>query len=236
MAATKPKQNTEVFACGYCGKEYKREASLIKHKCEKKKRALLRGTKDATVALDIWLRFRKIAKLPYKKSLQPYDAFSESKEFTGFYEFAQYLIKAQMLQPEEFTNELLRDSIPIRDWTSFKLRKAWTQKILRRESPDAAIERSVLTITEWADQNETDWRNFFKEVSPQRAILLIETGKISPWFIYSASTRNELLSRFSDEEFMHIFEYIDPHVWNAKKLKFKEEAQRYEAVFLENGI
>lgn len=237
MVAKKQKKATaELFTCGYCGKEYKRESSLINHKCEKKKRALLRDTREAKVALDFWLRFRTFARMPYKKSLQPYEAFSASKEFTAFVEFAKYVIEAQPLELENFVNELLRESVPMRDWSTLKVKTAWTHKVLRREHPDVAIERSIQTISKWAQDNNTDWRNFFKEVSPQRAILFIETGRISPWFVYAASTRHLLLDRFADEEFMHIYEYIDPHIWNTKKLKYKDDFARIEAVFAENGL
>lgn len=236
MVAKKTKPKTESFACGYCGKEYVREASLIKHNCVQKQRALLRDTREAKVALDMWLRFRKFARLPYKKTLQPYDAFSASKEFTPFVDFAKYIIDVQPLDADGFVDELLREAVPMRDWATQKLKTAWTHKVLRREHPDLAIQRSVERISQWATDTGNDWRDFFKEVSVHRAILLIETGRISPWFIYAASTRQALLDRFSDEEFMHIYEYIDPKIWNPKKLKYKEDFERYQTAFEEYGI
>lgn len=226
----------QTFTCGYCGKEYQRESSLIKHTCEKKKRALLRDTRDAKVALDIWLRFRKFARMPYKKTLTPYDAFSASTEFNAFITFAKYLIEIQPLEPEAFVDELLRDAVPMRDWSTQKVRTAWTHKVLRREHPEPAVSRSIERVSLWATETGNDWRDFFKEVSVHRAILLIETGRISPWFIWSASTRQELFDRFSDEEFMHIYEYIDPKIWNPKKIKFKEDFERIQEILQESGL
>lgn len=237
MVASKQKpKTTQTFKCGYCGKEYKRESSLIRHNCEKKKRALLRDTREAKVALDMWLRFRKFARIPYKKTLQPYDAFSESKEFSAFVDFAKYVIEVQPLKPDEFVDDLLKQAVPLRDWKTHKVRIAWTHKCLRTEHPDTAIERSIATITKWAQDTNEDWRQFFTKVSTQRALLMIETGRISPWFIYAASTKASLLDRFSDDEFMHLYEYINPQIWNAKKLKYKEDFARIENVFMENGL
>lgn len=236
MVANKTKAIIQIFECGYCGKEYKREASLIKHTCEKKKRAILRDTREAKVALDFWLRFRTFARMPYKKTLQPYDAFSASKEFSAFISFAEYVIEVQPLEPDKFVDELLREATPMRDWTTNKVLNAWTHKVLRREHPDPAVARSIERVALWASEQESDWRDFFKDVSVHRAILLIETGRISPWFIWGASTRQALFDRFSDEEFMHIYPYIDPKIWNPKKLKYKEDFERIQNVFEENGL
>lgn len=224
------------FKCGYCNREFAREATVVSHKCAARDKALMRNTKEGMLALDVWLRFRKFAKMPHKKTLQPYDAFAQSREFTAFVDFAKYIIEKQPVESDKFIDHLLRDAIPLRDWTTQKVHDAWVQKTLRSEPIDNAIKRSIENVQKWADNTGNEWTDFFAEVSPARAILLIETGKISPWFIYAASTRGNLLDRFSDEEFLHIFQYIDPHVWNAKKIRLKDDFAYMEEVFKAYGI
>ncbi len=231
MAAKKQK-----FKCGYCGKEFAREATVVSHKCDQRDKQLMRNTREGMVALDVWLKFRKFAKMPHKKSMQPYDAFAESREFKAFVEFAKYIIDKQPVECDKFIEHLLRDAIPLRDWTTEKVYNNWVHKILRTEPVDKAVQRSIESVQKWSEDTEIGWTKFFAEVSPQRAILMIETGRISPWFIYAASTKGDLLDRFSDEEFMHIYQYIDPTVWNAKKIKFKEDFEHMEATFKAFGI
>lgn len=230
------KKEATVYPCGYCGKEYKRESTLINHKCEQKKRALMRDTKEAKLALDIWLRFRTLARMPPKKSMQPYEAFSESREFKAFVEFASHVLELRIIEADKFIDYVLRLSIPIRDWTSHKTCNGWVQHTLKNEPIDHAISRSMESIVKWSEDTGHDWTDFFKLVSPQRAVLLIETGRISPWFIYASSTRGEMLDRFADEEFVHIYDYINPHIWNTKKLKHKEHFSHVEETFLKYGL
>lgn len=237
MVAKKQKKATQQeYKCGYCGKVYKRESSLVKHMCKQKQRVLLRDTKEAKVALDIWLRFRKFARLPYKKNLQPYEAFAQSGEFQGFVDFGKYLIETQIIEHDKFIDKLLMDSVPIKQWTSHAVRKAWIKSVIFREHPDTAIARSIHAIQEWADNTGNEWQDFFKDVSTQRALLWIETGKISPWFIHAASTREELIGRFNDDEIQHIFEFLDPGVWGPKKVKYKVDYDAICGVFEANGI
>lgn len=217
----------EVFCCGFCKREFKREKTLSSHKCAQKEKFLARDTKEGKVALDIWVRFRKFYRIPIKKADSLYDAFAESKEFQSFYDFAKYIIEAQIIKTDEFIDYLFRNGIPQKQWDTQTLKKQWILHITRDEHPDTAITRSIHTLEEWALNTGNNMNDFFSLVSPQRFMMLVDSGKLSAWFIHAASTRQALLDRLTDEEFGYIYDYIDPAIWNVKKLRYKEQYDRY---------
>ena len=230
------KKSTEVFCCGYCGKEYKRESSLAAHKCIEKDKHLSRETREGKVAVELWLRFRKFYRIPIKKVATPYDAIILSKEFNSFMEFAKYIIETQILKTDDFVDYLFRESIPQKDWCAQKTRKQWILKVLKDEHPTTGLTRSIHAIEEWSKDTGNEWNTFFEVVSAPRFMMLLESGKISPWLVHAASTRQLLLDRLSDEEFNYIFEYIDPSIWNVKKLRYKEDYEHIQNVLKDNGL
>ena len=224
---------SDEFQCGFCKKSYKRESTLASHKCKIKTRLLAKDTRQGRIALEIWLKFREYNRFGVKKNIPKWEAFIDSKEYNNFMDFSAYLIKEKIIKQEEFIDELIKQSIPIKKWTTHETRKLWIQTSLRREHPDKAIERSILTIQDWADENNIEWTKFFSEVSVGRALLWIETGKISPWLLHTTYTFKNLMSRINDQDLMHIYDIIDLRVWNAKIVKYKKDVERIKSVFKE---
>lgn len=221
------------FQCGFCKKVFKRESTLSSHKCKIKIRLLAKDTRQGRIALEIWTRFRTYNRIAFKKNKSKWECFMESREYQSFMDFAQFIIDNKPLKQEEFIDELIKQSVPIKKWKSIETQKNWIQTVLRREHPDRAIERSLLTIQDWADEYQEEWNEFFDKVTVGKALLWIETGKISPWVLHTASSFKFLMTRLTDQDLMHIYEFIDPKIWNAKILKYKGDVQRIKDVFKE---
>ncbi|AUS02593.1 hypothetical protein NVP2275O_012 [Vibrio phage 2.275.O._10N.286.54.E11] len=224
---------SEGFQCGFCNKVYKRESTLISHKCKAKTRLLAKDTRQGRIALEIWITFRDYNRIKYKKGKTKWECFMGSSEYNSFMDFAAYLIDTNIIKQDEFIEELIKQSVPIKKWSTHATRQNWIQTVVRREHPDTGIERSLNTIQDWAEDYETEWTNFFKEVSVGKALLWIETGKISPWILHTAGTFNALLNRMNDQDLVHIYAFIDPSVWNVKTLKYKRDVSRIKEVFKE---
>lgn len=224
---------TDGFQCGFCKKVFKRESTLTSHKCKLKERLLAQGTRQGRIALEIWTKFREYNRLGFKKNLSRWECFMDSREYTSFMDFADYMIDAQPIKQEDFVDELIKQSVPIKNWTTHETRKNWIQTVVRREHPDRGIERSLATIQDWADEHDREWNTFFTEVTVGRAILWIETGKISPWVLHTSSSFKNLMNRMTDQDLVHIYEFIDPKVWSAKIIKYKRDVDHIKAVFKE---
>ena len=83
-----------------------------------------------------------------------------------------------------------------------------------------------------------DWISFFENVSTERAILWFETGKLSPWLIYTASPEsgNKLLNRFSDSELDYLVKFIDPTYFKILQIRYNDEVLDIRNLLVEAGL
>ena len=86
-----------------------------------------------------------------------------------------------------------------------------------------ALERTIIYLSEWSQENDGDWNEYFKLVSTPRAVHDIRSAKVSPWVMYLSDTGNELLSRFSSEQVDMIKDLIDSNFWMKVFMANKEE-------------
>jgi hypothetical protein len=99
------------------------------------------------------------------------------------------------------------------------------KEYVRKEPGLKALERSIIYLAEWSEDNNTGWQTYFTEVTPARAVFDLRSGKISPWILYLSETGGSLLERFNDEQIKMIDDIIDPPFWmklfsnNAEEVK-----------------
>lgn len=234
--AVSKKADSVVYVCGFCSKEYKRESTLATHKCVVRERYLEKGTKIGLLGFDMWLKFRSFYRIPLKKAEPEYEQYIKSSEYTSFRNLAVYLSETPVLKMEDFVMYLFKEGIPERDWCTQKVRSMWTQCELKREHPLTGVSRSIVTLQDWSNDTGNDWTDFFRSVSFTRLAMLLDSGKLSPWFIHASSTRQCLLDRLADDEFSWLYSYIDPSIWNIKKMQYAEDYNRICNTLREYGI
>ena len=100
-------------------------------------------------------------------------------------------------------------------------------ELIQKEGVETALERSVMTMMEWAEENNSVWNHYFHYVSLNRAAWHIKDGKISPWLVLNCKSGKEMLSKFSDEQLNIIFHIMDPSHW---AMRFKRTPNDVELV------
>ena len=60
--------------------------------------------------------------------------------------------------------------MPLHKWASDRTFNEWIIVRLKTESPDRAVERTILFLEEWAKENNDKWYNYFTNVSPSLAV------------------------------------------------------------------
>lgn len=226
------------YKCGFCNKEYKREDTILTHKCEKRERYNQRDSREMREAFRLYMEFMTKHRLSIGKKEEPLMHFIKSKYFNEFYKFAEYILENDILEKEKFVNEILTSGKPVYEWMTHKTLEEWIIKCLREEHPRRAIERSIPALVEWAEITESDWTNFFQEVSPVRAIQWLECGKISPWLIFISrpESGNALLSRLSPSELDYVVRFIDPTFYQRKQLKYSRDCDEIRTMLNEAGL
>ena len=127
------------------------------------------------------------------------------------------------LKPERYTEHLIRTGVKLKQWSTDKQYDKYLKEYVRKEPGLKALERTVIYLAGWGKENETDWQNYFTEVSPSRAVHDLRSAKVSPWILYLSSTGDNLLKRFNSEQVKMIEDIIESPFWLKLFTANKEE-------------
>jgi hypothetical protein len=219
---TKMKQDYE---CKFCGTKFHKEATLSVHMCVKKRRHQEIETAPSRLGFRTFQKFYQISiKSKHPKTV---DDFINSQYYIDFVKFGNHLLTLKPINPEQFTESIIRNGVKLRDWTKDFVYDAYIVDLVKKEPADAGTERTINEIMEWSQKNKTTFNNFFVEVSANEAAYMIRTGKISPWVLYLCETGDVLTSKFNEDHTKIVDEIIDPGFWMKK---FKKQSDDVEFI------
>ena len=210
--------------CKWCGKEFQSERTLSAHMCVKKRRWADRDMSHIRLghrAFQMFYELNTSAKEP--KSMED---FIMSQYYEAFVKYGRACQVNEWLQPERYTEWLIKNGVKLKQWTSDRQYDKFIKDYVRKEPGLKALERTIVYLSKWSDENDKAWQNYFTEVSPSRAVHDIRAAKVSPWVIYLSGTGNKLLERFNDEQVAMIDEMIDPPFWMKLFTASKEEVKK----------
>lgn len=210
------------FRCEYCNKDFKRENTLIVHMCVQKKRHMQEKDKDAQLGYRAYQLFYRIG--TNSKKEKSYTEFAKSSYYSAFIKYGKYCIEVKIDDVTSYTTWLLKNQVKLDQWTHDAKFSGWIKERLKVESVDRAVERTILSMQDWAEDRENDWNTYFKTVSPNLAVFHICSGRISPWVIYASNDAQGLLDKLNSKQIEMIVDYIDPQYWQIR-LKRKNEVK-----------
>jgi len=211
--------------CEFCKREFSDELRLINHICEKKRRWFQRDQPQGRIAFMAWSRFYELnAAVTGKKNQRTYKDFIDSKYYLAFSRFARHLLDTAAPEPARFIDYVLKHNLPVDKWTHDTVYEEYVKDLLRSESPEQAVERGIVLMREWSQQHEQPWYDFFREVNASQLTRWIQTGRISPWVLYNASSAESALRRCSPEQINMIFAMAPTAQWQLKLRSDKESA------------
>jgi hypothetical protein len=98
------------------------------------------------------------------------------------------------------------------------------------------LERTVIYLAGWGEENNEPWQDYFDKVSPSRAVYDLRSAKVSPWILYLSESGDKLLERFNSEQVKMIQDVIDPPFWIKLFTANKEEANEIKQACKEAKI
>ena len=137
------------YTCPYCNHGFLRESTLTVHVCEQKRRAFAQQEKHVIIAFDTFKRFFNTIQKNTKE--KTYDDFCKSQYYTAFVKFGSYVNNVNPLYPDSFINYIIRSGIRIDNWCSDSVYDKYVMELIRRESVETALERSITNMIKWAD-------------------------------------------------------------------------------------
>ena len=202
------------FSCEHCAKSFRKENSLVAHACEPRRRWNDRNTVVVQLALQTYqLFYQRI-----QPSSKPKDwaEFASSRYYIAFKKFAQYTIDVRCVNTQEFINYILKQQTPLDRWCSDSVYEEFMLSWIQTEPAWDAVQRSLLTASDWADQQASDTAHYFKYATDSRVVSDIVKGRISAWLIYASADGVGWLSRLMPDQQQLIYRWINPEVWQSK--------------------
>lgn len=216
---------TSSYKCNYCGKTFAKEKTLAVHVCEKKRRHLARSEKHVTAALIAYQKFYEFVQRSTKA--KTFDDFVESPYYNAFVKFGSFIVNANPLYPEQFIEWVVRSGVKLDHWCRDELYDTYLLEMIKTEPADRAVQRTMMTMLEWAEDNKSDFTHYFLYVNLNKATRQIRDGLISPWVLLNCASGRELLTKLTDEQIDIVSTVLDPDHW---KIKFKKSPADLELI------
>ena len=202
------------FKCPYCGKEFTRERTLQVHMCEPKRRHLQKNEKWVQNGFIVFQRFYEIHQKNHKT--KTYDEFCKSAFYNAFVKFGRFMMHINPIYPEKYIDYVILSKIKLDHWAREDLYEAYLVDTLKVEPVESAIQRSITTMMDWADEQNAQWSDYFRLVNTTRAVQHIQNGKMSPWLVLGCVAGQKMLQSFSDEQLQMTQRFINAEFWSNK--------------------
>ena len=222
------------FKCKFCKKGFSSEKTLSAHLCKKKKRYADRNTAGSMLGFRVFQRFYELTTT--SKKPKTVEDFIDSRYYLDFVKFARYLIDLHPISADKFIDFVIINSVKLNDWQKQHVYDAYLVELMKKESADKALERTVLTMQEWCKENNAEFKEFFNVISPSEAVWLIKSGRISPWILYIAESADILWSKMNSEQGKIISNVVDPEFWQEKIQNSIEDVKFIKSVVDAAGL
>lgn len=223
------------YVCEYCGNGYTREKTLAVHMCQPKRRALQKNEKRVQLGMYAFNQFYKLS--AGAKKDKTYDEFSKSPYYNAFVKFGSFVSNVKPLYPEKYIDYVVTSGVKLDHWCRDEMYEKYAINLIQKEGVETALERSVMTMMEWADENEpAPWNHYFDHISLNRAVWHIKDGKMSPWLLLNCASGKNMLSKFNDEQLQMIFHIVDPTHWAMRFKRQKRDVELVKEIVKESNL
>lgn len=213
------------YGCEFCGRNFLRESTVLKHICEYKHRWLEKDRLSNRLGFQAWLEFYK--KNSASKKQKTYEEFIKSAYYTAFVKFGSYCVDINALNVSRFADWLVKNQIKIDTWTTDSIYTKYLIEYLRTEDPLDAIHRSVEATIELAAKETIQSKDYLRYGNVNRICLEVTRGRISPWMLFQSKSGVDFMDRLDSMQVKIIIDYIDPEKW---ALKFHREPENVSTV------
>ena len=182
--------------------------------CEPKRRHLQKDEKWVINAFMVYQRFYQIHQNNSKE--KTYTDFCESAYYNAFVKFGRFMMHINPLYPEKYIDYVILSKIKLDHWARDDLYESYLIDTLKVEPVEAALQRSIATMMDWAVEQNAQWSDYFRLANTNRAVQHIQQGKISPWLLLGCNAGKRMLKSLNDEQLQMTARFINPEFWNSK--------------------
>ena len=222
------------YVCQYCGGGFTKESTLAVHMCEQKRRALAKTEKHVQMGYQAYVRFFQLSQKA--KNIKTYEEFAKSPYYNAFIKFGSFLSNVNPLYLDRYVDYVVTSGVKLDHWCREELYYDYVLDLIKKEPAEVALQRSISTMMDWAEKNNSQWNHYFKYVSLNRAVYDIKDGKISPWMVMNAPTGRTMLGKLNDEQMGIIFQVMDPEFWARRFKTYPADIELVKEVIKEGNL
>jgi len=213
------------YVCKYCNTGYTREKTLTVHMCEQKRRALQKSEKHVQLGYYAFTRFYVLCQNVKKE--KTYEDFCKSSYYNAFVKFGSFINNVKPLYPEKYIDWVVKSGVKLDHWCRDELYEKYALELIKKEGVETAVERSIKTMMDWADDNNAPWNDYFRYASLNRVTQHLKDGKVSPWLVLNCKSGKQMLGKFNDEQLGLVYQVMDPQHW---ALRFRRSVSDVDLV------
>lgn len=222
------------YKCQYCGKGFVKESTLAAHLCEPKRRHQQRDEVGVRLAFQAWLRFFELTQGSAKT--KTYEDFADSPYYVAFTKFGRHMHGLRAVNPTAFIDYVIKANKKLDHWCKDSIYNEYLFEYLRKEHPQDAIERGIVEMQAWADEDGDAVTDFFRKATPSRICAMIVNGRVSPWVIYCCDSGQDSIARLNEEQITMIYAWIDPDYWQRKLKDYLADTEWCKHVLAQAGF
>ena len=193
--------------------------------CEPKRRWLQKNEKRVQVGFYAFQRFYKLS--AGHRTDKTYEEFVKSSFYNAFVKFGSFVNNVKPLYPDKYIDYVVTSNVKLDHWCREEMYETYANELIRKEGVETALERSVQTMTDWAEEKNSVYNHYFYYASPNRITWDIKDGKISPWLVLNCTSGKQILNSFNDEQLNMLGSVLDPSHW---AMRFKRQPKDVEFV------
>ena len=225
---------TDSYSCEHCKSKFTKEKTLFVHMCEQKRRHLAKNEKHVQLGYQTYDRFYKITQKNDKT--KTYEEFAQSPYYNAFIKFGSFMSNVNPLYPEKYIDYVVTSGVKLDHWCRESLYEEYVLNLIKNEPVEVALQRSIMHMTDWANNHDSVWNHYFLYVSTNRVTFDIKDGKISPWLLLNSENGRKLLSTLSEEQLVSIGTTIDPDFWFKKFRTMPDDADFARQIIKESNL
>jgi hypothetical protein len=211
-----------------------KEKTLVAHMCERKRRALQEKEKRVQAGFMAFNRFWQLAQGGKKN--KTYKEFCETSYYNAFVKFGSFLNNVNPLYPEKFVDYVIKSGVKLDHWCRDELYEKYLYEMIKVEPVESAVQRSIATMMEWADEQSAEFAHYFLYVSLNRAVHDILNGRVSPWIILNSVSGYAMVNNMNDEQLNMIGPSFDVQYWSRRFKEVPADVALVKEICAEVGI
>ena len=152
-------ESNKPYVCEYCKTGYSREKTLAVHMCQPKRRALQKDERRVRLGMYAFNQFYKLS--AGSKRDKTYEEFCKSSYYNAFVKFGSFVSNVKPLYPEKYVDYVVTSGVKLDHWCREEMYETYATELIKKEGVETALERSVTTMVEWAEDKSAPWNHYF---------------------------------------------------------------------------